>query len=79
VVLVKGFGTSATCESVSNMLVLSNIYANYDLSNSSMIEFSVTLSAAHTCTDNSYIVIKGSEPIKRNVIERAVVNEINIY
>lgn len=70
----KGLSSSATCSSANNAITIRNVYADYTTSNSSEIEFSVTLSATQTCSDTDYVVISANENHKSKELEIATVS-----
>ena len=73
VVISAGFSSSASCIASNNQLAISNVYSNYANSKFTTLAFSVSLSAAHTCTDSDYIYVYAMEPNKKKSAENAVV------
>lgn len=70
-----GFGSSAQCSASNNAVKIQSAYSNFDNSKVTTLSFSVTLTAAHTCTDSDYVYVVACEPNKGNSVEVATVSK----
>ncbi len=69
----SNLGSGAVCAISGQTLVLSNLYNDFKTSNSTVIEYSLKFSAAHTCGSTDYVGVSALSTLGLQPLETAVV------